>query len=961
MSTAPSGTVTFLFTDIEGSTKLAQRYPGAMPGLLSRHHQILYQMIEANNGYTFQVVGDSIAAAFHSAGDAARAAIEAQQCIQTEAWSPEPIRVRMGLHTGAAELNPSSSPTVYSSYAVIALAQRIMSAGHGGQILVSGATRQLLQDASPSESELIDLGAKRLKDSPRPERLYQLIAPGLQAHFPPLRTLDSRPNNLPVQLTSFIGREDQIAEVRQKLVEHRLVTLTGSGGTGKTRLSLEVAAQLLESFEHGVWFIELAPLSDPEQIPNAIITEMRLSAQTGRPPLDVLKDYLRGRSSLLILDNCEHVIEACSALVDTLLAAAPRLKVLASSREALGVRGELNHPVPSLSMPDASQVPPIEELTRYESVGLFLDRARLVAPDFDADAGSAPYLAQICRRLDGIPLAIELAAARVRMLSVKQIAARLDDRFRLLTGGARTALPRQQTLRALIDWSYDILPDRERLLFRRLAVFAGGWSLEAAEAVCSEEGLDPYEVLDALAQLVNKSLVVVVEDVPVGGSRYRMLETIRQYALEKLLQAGGGEAVRDRHLDYYLDVVKRAEPEFFGPRELYWMDWLRAEADNLHTAVEWSLQSRPVAGLELINSLGYFLLDHFHIPDEESWLSELLAHPANAARTARRARGLITLAWSIGMGREDLAPGPALLDEALSIYRELDHRNGMAHAYHAHGIMRFSLGTPGEGIRYLESALELYRETNDRPWIAHTLQFLGFSLGSYESERKMASLREGLGLYRELGYVSGIIEVLKQLGAAEIRLGNFDAAHAWLDEGLSILEQNASSLGYSKIMSYDLGDLAFHEGRYELAREHYADALAWAERIVSPVSLDYARVRMGALLARMGDVEAADRHLREAVESFWKMGSTAGLVLSLDAVASLAVAAERWEKAAMLYAYTSKLHEDADDPRPVVEQALVDRDLDLVRAALDGPSFEASWHQGRELTPEQAFQLVLED
>src|SRR4030095_11871560 len=367
-----------------------------------------------------------------------------------------------------------------------------------------------------------------------------------------------------------------IAEIKQELEGHRLVTLTGSGGTGKTRLSLQVAADLLEKFDYGVWFVERAPLTDPDLIPQTILSVIGIQEQPGKTPLDVLKEYLHEKQTLIVLDNCEHLVSASAQVVNTLLSAAPKLKVMASSREALGVKGEMSYPVPSLSLPDMKHLPVIEQLSQYEAVRLFSDRALLVAPHFIVDKDNAPHIAQICSRLDGIPLAIELAAARIKMMSVDQISRRLDDRFRLLTGGARTALPRQQTLRALIDWSYDILSENERLLLCRLSVFAGGWTIEAAEAICTGEGIDSYDVLDLLSQLMNKSLVVVIERPQTNlkplsspkNMRYRILETIREYAREKLTEAGEGEKIRDCHFDYYLQMAKQMVPEYFGPKEL---------------------------------------------------------------------------------------------------------------------------------------------------------------------------------------------------------------------------------------------------------------------------------------------------------------------------------------------------------------------------------------------------------
>ncbi|HLA06673.1 MAG TPA: adenylate/guanylate cyclase domain-containing protein, partial [Anaerolineales bacterium] len=548
----PSGTVTFLFTDIEGSTKLAQQYPDAMPALLARHHEILNQSIQAHNGYVFQVVGDSFSAAFHSASDALNAALEAQKLLYSESWSPARIKVRMGIHTGAAQINDDKQ---YSGYATLASTQRIMSAGHGGQILLSGATRELVRDALPTNTELLDLGEKRLKDLLRSEHLYQLNISGVPATFPPLKTLDSFPNNLPTQLTTFIGRENEIAEVKQELESHRLVTLTGSGGAGKTRLSLQVGAGCLERFTNGVWFVELAALTDPLLIISAVMSAIGLHEKDN--DIKTLTSYIGNQSLLLILDNCEHLIEDCARLVESLIQLCPRLHVLASSREAFGIAGEQPYRVPSLPFPDPKHMPALDEIAKCESVQLFVERVKAYFPSFTLTEKNAASVAQICYRLDGIPLALELAAARLKVMSVEQLASRLGDVFNLLTSGSRTALPRQQTLRALIEWSYDLLSDSEKALFRGLSAFSGGWSLEAAEAVCSVDG--GASVLDDLARLVDKSLVNKQElD---GEARFDMLETIRQYAEFKMFASEEVEEVKNRHCDWFMQLAETAEPK----------------------------------------------------------------------------------------------------------------------------------------------------------------------------------------------------------------------------------------------------------------------------------------------------------------------------------------------------------------------------------------------------------------
>ena len=958
----PSGTVTFLFTDIEGSTRLAQEYPGEISSLLRRHNEILRQSIEAWNGHVYQIVGDSISAAFASAVDALHAAIDAQRCLLNEAWVPAPVRVRMGLHTGVTELNNERQ---YSGYATLALSQRVMSAGHGGQILLSGATRELVRDSLPADTEMLDLGERRLKDMVRPEHLYQLHVSGLPSTFPPLKTLDSFPNNLPIQLTSFIGREREITEVKKILKEHRLVTLTGAGGTGKTRLSLQVAVDVLGHFPNGIWFVELAPLTDPDLIPQTILSTMGVHEQAGRAPLKLLKDYLHDKKSLIILDNCEHLIDASARLAEVLLTAAPELTILASSREALGVKGEHSYPVPSLSSPDIRHLPIAEKLSQYEAVRLFIDRASLVSPHFVVDKENAPFIAQICYRLDGIPLAIELSAARVKMMSVEQISNRLDDRFRLLTGGARTALPRQQTLRALIDWSYDILSENERLLLRRLSVFAGSWTLDAVEAICAEEGMNVYDVLDLLTQLVNKSLVVVLEKPQPRGKlsgedslRYRMLETIRQYGREKLLEAGERNRIRDRHFDYYFEMARKLLPEFFGPKELIWLVWLEDEWDNLRAAVEWSIETRPDACLQLVNCLGYLFLDsQDNLTDIQNWLMQLLSHPANAAGTAARARGLLHWAWYANANYESSDRIQSMIDEAVSILEESGDKNGLAHGYLTAALAANDLES---GLTNFEKALALFYETKDKVWTGFALLYFGWLIETQNYERKLASLQESLAIYRELGFVSGTIEALKQLGALALRQGNFEQAHLRLDEGLRILQEHASILGNSITMSYDLGDLAYYEGNYQLARIYYESCLSWASQKCLPLPEAWANARLGYLYTRLGEGNTARLYYQKALIPYQTGNTRIGVLFTVEGLASLAVSERRWERAVKLLTWATKLRRDSGELRPPVEQAAVDRDLAILRANLTETEFSSLTAEGSTMTMEQAIGLALE-
>ncbi|HEX9330899.1 MAG TPA: adenylate/guanylate cyclase domain-containing protein, partial [Anaerolineales bacterium] len=493
LASLPTGIVTFLFTDIEGSTQLWEQQPQAMEVAHARHDKILREAIESNNGYVFQVIGDEFFAAFDTTEDAVHAAVKSQADLYAENWGETPIRVRMGIHTGKAEVQEDG---LYHGYVTLSHTQRVMSVGHGGQVLLSFTTQELVQDELPEGVELRDLGQRQLKDLSRPEHIFQLVIPGLPADFPPLNTLDLHRHNLPVQLTSFIGREKELAEVKKLLHDTHILTLTGPGGTGKTRLSMQLAAEVLEEFSDGVWLVEFAPLADRTLVAQTIAATLGVREQPGRMILDALIDYVRAKNMLLILDNCEHLIEACAQLANNLLRAAPRLKILATSREALGIAGETAYRVPSLPLPDPQQLQDLDALAQNDCVHLFVDRALAAYPAFRFKEKNAPAIADICSRLDGIPLAIELASARTKVFPPEEIATRLDDRFKLLTGGSRTALERHQTLFALIEWSHNLLSEAERVFLRRLSVFAGGWTFEAAQTVYGESLSD--EVLDLL-------------------------------------------------------------------------------------------------------------------------------------------------------------------------------------------------------------------------------------------------------------------------------------------------------------------------------------------------------------------------------------------------------------------------------------------------------------------------------
>ncbi|MGH7729178.1 MAG: ATP-binding protein, partial [Vulcanimicrobiaceae bacterium] len=546
----PAGTVTFAFTDVEGSTARWERDPEAMQAALRRHDELLHAVIAEGGGHVFKTMGDAFCCVCSRAQDAVAAMFAAQQKLGAQDFSAiDGLRVRAAIHTGTADERDGD----YFGPAVNRVA-RLLAIGHGGQLLVSGVTSDLVLGALPSQASLRDLGEHRLKDLARPEQVYQLLAPGLAAEFPPLRSLESLPNNLPLQLTSFLGRETEISEITGLLATHRLVTLVGSGGVGKTRTSLQIGANLLDGSGDGVWFIELAPLASGDYIPTTVAQAMGLELGSAGEPLDVLVSLLRPKRALLIFDNCEHLVEPAARVIAALLRGAPQVSVLASTRQGLGIAGEATYRMPSLAIPEDVEGLRAAEAVRFPAIALFAERAGAVDFRFALGDENAPTIADICRRLDGIPLAIELAAARVKILSPQQLRERLNERFRVLTGGSRDALPRQQTLRALINWSHDLLDERERALFRRLGIFVNGFAMEGAVAVGSGDGLDE---VDVLASLADKSLVLAEPD---GDAlRYRMLESTRAYAREKLDASGELPGTALRHVRYLAGLFDAAD------------------------------------------------------------------------------------------------------------------------------------------------------------------------------------------------------------------------------------------------------------------------------------------------------------------------------------------------------------------------------------------------------------------
>ena len=918
-----SGTVTFLFTDIEGSTKLAQQYPDDLPALLSRHNEILNQAVDAYHGSVFQTAGDSYCVAFPNANDALNAAVEAQRRLQTEAWSPAPIKVRMGIHTGKAEFQGHME---YRGYLTLSHVQRLMSAAHGGQILISLATQEIVQGGMPEGTTLLDMGERRLKDMVRSERIFQLVISGLPGEFPPIKTIDVFHHNLPAEMTSFIGRETEMKEIRQALNTHRLVTLTGSGGVGKSRLCLQVGQQSLFQFPDGVWLVELAVITDPALVLQALLSIFSLREDSLRSTLDVLIDHLREKTTLLIIDNCEHLIETCAQVTNSLLQACPHLRILASSRQVLGLTGEVAYRVPSLGSPDPADLSSTELLEKVDSIRLFLERAATAKPGFVLTRENASTVVQICSRFDGIPLAIELAASRAKALSTEQIASRLDDRFRFLTGGSRTALPRQQTLRATIDWSYSLLSEDEKTLLRRLAVFAGGWTLEAAESVCGKDRTG-LEVLDLLTLLVDKSLVFLEESI--SGMRYHRLETIRQYSREKFLETGEVEEIRDRHLDYVVKFVELADENLKGRDQVLWQNRMSAEQDNIRAALEWGLSRSPYHALRIVGAANLF------------WTAA--GYSAEGFRWTRKALDR--------MQENPFFRGTTAEERQIARAKAL---RGLTRLY-------LSLGDNEKAKRTAEESVAIYRRSKDRRGLAFALVILAYPL-EFLGERNRAEvlLRESYTIARAERDAYGMCRALNLLARVIVTMQrDLDSARWSVEESIRLARE--AGLRSQEAQAYEVSAaIASHRNQHDTARAYLEESVKIYQEIGSNFNVILEKSNLAHLERRLGNHAEALAYYRETILAFRDVGQIGAVAHQLECFGFIALAQDENERALQLFASADSLRKKAGTPMTPDEQDYFDGQLKVLREKLELSEFTSAWATGYAMKMDQAIDLALQ-
>jgi predicted ATPase len=781
-----------------------------------------------------------------------------------------------------------------------------------------------------------------------------------------------RRNNLPVEVTSFVGREQELKEARDLLATSHLLTLTGTGGCGKTRLALKLAETLLDDFPEGVWLVELAPLTEPSLVPPAVARAIGVHEIAGRDLPSVLVDALRARRVLLVLDNCEHLLDACAQLVDALLRGCPEVRILATSREVLGIGGEVSRRVPSLELP-ADQSVPLERLIQSEAVRLFVERARLVQPGFGVTEPNASAITQICRRLDGIPLAIELAAARLRAFSVEQIASRLDQRFRLLTGGSRAALPRQQTLVALVGWSYDLLSPQQRLLFDRLSVFAGGWTLEAAEAIGAGGVIANEEVLDLLSQLVDKSLVLMEPTEADGAVRFRLLETLRQYGQERLLASGEAAAARGRHLAWYLALAERAEAALHGPDQVAWLNRLDVEHDNFRGALAWSQDPNAVqseiettqgplsvveAGLRLAVGIHFFWFLRVHRREGWRWLEAGLAHSAHVG-VATRARALLAGGYLGVDGGAEPERGLAFLEESLDLFRSLDDKEGIARAMGIIGnFLPYSGDLPRARALGSESVARARELGNDR-LLCSVLHSRVFNPWVLDDQARRALAEESLALAQKLGDILGIAISNRILGEIALGRGEYDRARRYFAEDLTRTRILRDTVGII-VGLRNVGDLASLTEDYPQAGRCYDEA----RRLLSDIGYSrhplYAAVlwRLGRLAVLQDDAATAEERFKQGLAIDQAAGYRPGIGRCLAGLASVAERQRKVDQAARLLAAASSLRGDA---AALWERAEIGRLTNKVAKQLSDATFAAAWAAGQALTLEQAIAAAGED
>jgi len=905
-------TLTFLFTDIEGSTELLRHVgPDVYAQLLADHHGLIRAQLLAFGGQEVVTQGDSFFAVFRSSSACAAAVVEMQLALTRHEWpGHEQARVRMGVHSGEAEETATGLVGLD-----IHRAARLAAVGHGGQMLMSASAAALVRDSLPEGAALRDLGLHRLKDLGHSVQIYQLQAGELQSEFPPLRSLDNPalPNNLPAQSASFVGRDQEVSEVKGLVQSSRLVTLTGAGGSGKTRLALQVAAELLDGSGDGVWLVELAAVTDEEAVVSTMAQTLGIRAQAGRPALDTLVDAVSPQQLLIVLDNCEHLIGACAKLTDAILRRCPKAHVMATSREPLGIGGEAVYRVPSLSLPPANC--DLAAAASSDAIILFLDRSNAQGINLSLTEDTGPLLVSICRRLDGMPLAIELAAARLRLLSLRDLSERLDQRFRLLTGGSRSVLPRQQTLRATVDWSYSLLSDPEQHLLARLSVFREGFDLNAAEAVCGFDDIELFDVTDLLGSLVDKSLVVAEQDD--GTVRYRLLETIREFAAGRLVESGD-EAVKvaGAHRRHFLGLAERGAPHLTGPHQGEWFSRFDADRANLRRAMEHAAASTD--GVEDVLRFAVALRRYWWVRHSYAEVTEILMPvletQAPAGQSVLLGRSLVTAA--IVNRTFDLRIAMRLADWALNMAQELGDDRLFIEAAGVCCAVSYFTGDVARGLALGEAAVERARQAGDDVALCESLALL-LVCRQHGDPVLSAALFSEATTYAQ-------------------RMGDHTLTH--------MLENNAA------VFELEKGDIASAREHLERATKAGAVIRLLDESVIT---------NFAWVLRAQGDEDGARSKFHEIMQTCRRNGNRIAVAYSVLGLACLAVDNRDWLRAAALFGAADESFERNGQTCEELEARYRRAGIEKLQKRVGEESFDRAYTDGRAIGFDEMFDLAL--
>lgn len=968
LQSLPTGTVTFLFTDMEGSTRLLQQVGKRYADVLADCRRLMRAEFARHDGHEMDTQGDAFFVVFDRATDAVGAAISVQQALADAPWPEDvEVRVRVGLHTG----EPILTSDGYIGLD-IHLAARIMSAGHGGQILLSQTTRDLVEQHLTEGAYLRDLGEHRLKDVHKPVHLFQVCVSGFPADFPPLNTLNSRPNNLPAQPTPFIGREQEVASIVQLLSREdvRLLTLTGPGGTGKSRLSLQVAMDMSNVFPDGVVFVNLTPIADSALVIPTIARTLDLKETGDQSLLALLKASLREKKLLLLLDNFERVVSAATQLAD-LLAACPKLKIVVTSRVVLHVRAEYEFAVPSLALPDLQHpqyTHDLAALAQYEAVALFIQRAQAVRPDFQITEANAPAIVEVCARVDGLPLAIELAAARMKLLTPQALLARLSQRLQVLTSTAKDIPARQQTLRNTIEWSYTLLDNFEQQIFYRLAVFVGGCTVEAVEALYARLDDETEQVLDGVSSLADKSLLRQAAYGKDGEeTRLVMLETIREYARERLAASGEKERARQAHAEYYLALVEEAEPELSGPQQVAWFERLEREHDNLRTAIQWFLEpqssdhQRVEMALRLVGALQRYWRMSGHFSEGKNYLELALTRSQSTGQEAGqqpnpalRAKALNVAADVALFDLYEHERAEALCQESLALYRELGDIRGIATSLSLLGWVAQRRFHREAASALHEESLALSRKLGDRRAIAealYDLSYLAFSQGDYE--RSNALKEESLALFRELGDKWRIAFLLLQVVSVASYAGDYEKACPLAEEGLRLFRELEDKEGTADAL-LALGGVTLNEGDYVRAEAALVEGLGMYRELGLKRGIAKSLFALGRVAFGQTYYAKAQALHTEGLTLFTELDDKWLIALALEELAAAVAMQGQAIWAAHLVGAAAAYRESIGSTPLPAERTNYQHALVHARNQASEQRFEAAVEEGRAMTPEQA-------